>query len=130
MAAVPKVHIAPLRSGHVIYVMRRFELEPYLANVERFKITELSVVPPVVISIIMSPLSKKYTLKSIRDVRCGSAPLDQGPQARFKALLAPGATVTQVWGMTESTCVATMFRSPEDDNTASVGRLLPTMEAK
>ena len=130
MAAVPSIHIAPLRGAHTCFVMRRFDLESYLASVEKFKITEIVVVPPLVINILLSPLPEKYSLKTIREVLCGAAPLDKGPQARFKALLAPDSRVTQVWGMTESTCAATLFRWPEDDTTASVGRLLPNMEAK
>ena len=129
-AAAPLVHTAPLRSGYVSFVMRRFELEPYLANVERYKITEVFMVPPVVISIVMSPLSKSYSLQSIKHVSCGAAPLDRFTQARFKRLLDPDARVLQVWGMTEATCIATTFRWPEDDTTGSVGRLVPGMEAK
>ena len=110
--------------------MRRFDLESYLFNIEKFGITEIFVVPPLIMSIIMSPLGKKYSLHTIRQAMCGAAPLDKSPQARFKALLAPDVRVTQVWGMTETTCMATMFRPPEDDTTASVGRLVPNMEAK
>ena len=130
MAAAPSIHIAPFRSAHVSYVMRRFELEPYLESVEKFKITELLIVPPLVISIIMSPQSKVFSLSSVRHASCGAAPLDKGPQARFRALLAPDAKVTQIYGMTETTCIATMFRWSEDDRTASVGRFIPNMEAR
>lgn len=129
MASAPSIHIAPLRGAHISYVMRRFDLEPYLANIEQFGITEMFVVPPLVISIILSPFSKKYNLKSIKRASCGAAPLDKSPQARFKSLLSPDARVTQVWGMTETTCVATMFYYPEDDTSASVGRFIPNMEA-
>lgn len=129
MAAAPSVHFAPLRSVHISYVMRRFELESYLKNVEEFKITELLVVPPLVISIIMSPISCSYSMQSIRQVSCGAAPLDLGLQERFRELLAPCTKLTQVYGMTETTCVATMFRWNEDDRTASVGRLIPNTEA-
>lgn len=130
MAAAPAAHIAPLRSAHVTYVMRRFELEPYLKGLQIFKITELFVVPPLVISIIMSPMSKVYSLKSVKHASCGAAPLDKDPQGKFRALLSPDARVTQVYGMTETSCVSTMFRWHEDDRTASVGRFIPNMEAR
>jgi long-subunit acyl-CoA synthetase (AMP-forming) len=130
MAAAPPVHIAPLRSAHVTYVMRRFELKPYLEGVEKFKITELFVVPPLVISIVMSPMSKVYSLNSVKQASCGAAPLGKDPQGRFRALLSPDARITQVYGMTETTCIATMFRWDEDDRTASVGRFIPNMEAR
>ncbi|KAH8812215.1 4-coumarate-CoA ligase-like protein [Xylogone sp. PMI_703] len=129
MAAVPSVHVAPLRGGHTAYVMRRFELEPYLSYLEKYQITELLIVPPLVLAIIMSPLSKQYNLKSIKHTSVGAAPLDKIAQASFKALLAPEAKVTQVWGMTESTCIVTMFPPDEDDTTASIGRFVPNMEA-
>lgn len=129
MAAVPAIHIAPLRGCHVSYVMRRFELEPYLSYLEKYEITEIVLVPPLILAILLSPLSKKYSLKSIRQTTVGAAPLDKSTQAAFRALLAPEAKVTQVWGMTESTCVITMFTPDEDDNTASIGRFVPNMEA-
>ncbi|KAF9885686.1 hypothetical protein FE257_012668 [Aspergillus nanangensis] len=130
MAAVIPAHVGPLRGiSTVTYVMRRFDLEPYLAYVERYKITDLIVVPPLVISVIMSPLSKKYSIKSVTHAICGAAPLDKGVQSRFRELLAPDANFTQVWGMTESTCCATRFPLGEDDTTASIGRVIPNMEA-
>jgi len=88
------------------------------------------MVPPVCIGITISPLSKKYSLKSIRSAACGAAPLDKGPQARLKALLSLDAPFTQVWGMTETSCVATMFYYPEHDVTGSVGRMMPNLDCK
>ncbi|KAF2472767.1 acetyl-CoA synthetase-like protein [Lindgomyces ingoldianus] len=131
MATTPPALIAPLRAGHTTYMMRRFELEAFLAYHEKYRITELCfIVPPIVISIIMSPLSKKYSLKSVRLAACGAAPLDKVPQAQFKELLAPEAPFTQVWGMTECSCVATMFPHSEHDATGSVGRLIPNLDIK
>lgn len=95
-------HTTPLRSGQVSVVMRRFDLEQFLSLVGRFNINEFGVVPPIFIAIIMSPLAKKYSLKGVRSVTSGAAPLGKESQARFKQLLAPGTTVNQVWGMTES----------------------------
>ena len=91
---------------------------------------ELASCPQMVIQIIMSPLSKKYSLRSVKSAWCGAAPLDKITQARFQALMAPNSPVTQVWGMTEVTCVGSLIRYPEHDVTGSVGRLIPNMEAK
>jgi long-subunit acyl-CoA synthetase (AMP-forming) len=110
--------------------MRRFDLEQFMAALEKFQITDLTMVPPICIAIIMSSLHKKYSLKSIRSAACGAAPLDQAVQARLKLLLAPGAPFTQVWGMTETSCIATQFHYPEDDNTGSVGRPIPNLDIK
>lgn len=99
VSTVPGVHASPFRSGTQCWIMRRFELEAFLAAVEKLQITDLGIVPPLVIAIIMSPLSKKYSLKSIRRVAAGAAPLDAISQKKFQSLCAPGATFTQVWGM-------------------------------
>jgi acyl-CoA synthetase (AMP-forming)/AMP-acid ligase II len=130
VATVPAVHASPFRSGHKIWIMRRFELEPFLAGIEKHQITNLGMVPPLVIAIINSPLSKKYSLRSIRTAGVGAAPLDAGSQNRMRQLMAPGATFTQVWGMTETTSAITLFYYPEADDTGSVGRLMPNTDIK
>jgi 4-coumarate--CoA ligase len=129
-ASVPMTHTSPLRAAHITYVMRRFELESFLKSVEKYGITEMAMVPPIVIAVIMSPLSKQYSLKSTRTVACGAAPLDKDSQQRLMTLLDPDAKVTQVWGMTETSCICTSFVWPEKDDTGSVGRFVPNMEAK
>jgi 4-coumarate--CoA ligase len=96
VAVAPRAHFSPLRSGVKTYFMRRFELEPFLANIERYGITELITVPPIVIAIIMSPLRHKYSLKSIKQANCGAAPLGKETQAKLQALLEPGVPLTQV----------------------------------
>ncbi|ORY15061.1 4-coumarate-CoA ligase-like protein [Clohesyomyces aquaticus] len=127
---VPRAHTSPLRGGLRTYVMKRFELEPWLRNVEGFGITEANLVPPMVIQIINSPLTKKYSLHSIRNAWAGAAPLAAKPQARFKALLRSSAPFNQVWGMSETSCIATMTHYPEHDPTGSVGQFLPNLDSK
>ena len=97
-AVFPAAHTTSLKAGQGSYVMRRFELEGFLANIERYQITDIGAVPPLVIAIIMSDLTKKYSLKSVRAAACGAAPLGKGLQKRFQDLLAHGAPCTQVWG--------------------------------
>ncbi|KAL6703608.1 Acyl-CoA synthetase actt5 [Coniothyrium glycines] len=130
VATVPAVHASPFRSGHPIWIMRRFELEPYLAAIEKHQITNLGMVPPLVIAIINSPLTKRYSLKSVRSVVIGAAPLDAGSQRRLRSLCASDCRCTQVWGMTETTSAITLFYYPEADDTGSVGRLMPNTDIK
>ncbi|KAH7399658.1 4-coumarate-CoA ligase-like protein [Pyrenochaeta sp. MPI-SDFR-AT-0127] len=127
---VPRAHTSPLRGGMKTYVMRRFELESWMRNIERFQITEANMVPPMVIQVINSPLTKKYSLASIRNSWVGAAPLAAEPQARYKALLRADTPFNQVWGMSETSCIATMIHYPEHDPTGSVGRFLPNLDAK
>jgi 4-coumarate--CoA ligase len=130
-AIVPVAHTTPLRSGHVSYVMRRFELELYLQTIQTHHITELTLVPPLVIALIMSPLTKKYSMKSVRLIICGAAPLSKEAQNKLKNdHCAPDCVFNQVWGMTETSCVGTMFPYTESDDTGSVGRPIPNLDIK
>jgi acyl-CoA synthetase (AMP-forming)/AMP-acid ligase II len=95
-AMVSAAHHAVLRLGFTAYVMRRFDVATYLKNVERFGVTELSLVPPLVVAIIMSPLVKEYSLKHVRFGQVGAAPLDKDTQGRLLQLLHPKARFTQV----------------------------------
>ena len=130
-ATAPVCHFGPLRSGDTVYVLRKFELEQYLHYLEKHQITEGAFVPPMVVAILMSPAAKKYSLKSIRQAHAGAAPLGKELQARLKALMRKDAPLTQVWGMTETSCTCSMI--PFDgvhDTTGSVGAMLPNMDAK
>ena len=51
------------------------------------------------------------------------------PQQEFYKHLSPDAVFSQVWGMTEIGAV-TLFKYPEKDFSASVGRILPGCEIK
>ncbi|KAJ5219454.1 uncharacterized protein N7498_001553 [Penicillium cinerascens] len=130
-SAAPVTHISTLKAGSVAYMMRRFNLEDFLTAIEKYGITDLTLVPPIVIAIVMSPISQKRPfLKKVRLAGCGAAPLDKDVQARFRLLMGEEGPFTQVWGMTETSCIATMFPFPEHDDTGSVGRLIPNLEAK
>ncbi|EXJ73638.1 uncharacterized protein A1O5_03400 [Cladophialophora psammophila CBS 110553] len=129
-AIAPRCHTSTLKLGETAYVMRRFELEPFLANIEKYKVTEFYVVSAMAVAIAMSPLLKKYSLKTIRHGLAGAAPLSKETQAAIKPYLGPGAPFAQVYGMTEVSCILTHFRWPEDDRTGSVGRAIPGMDLK
>ncbi|KAK4695400.1 hypothetical protein P7C71_g2338, partial [Lecanoromycetidae sp. Uapishka_2] len=100
-----------------------------LAFTSDYAITELPLVPAMMIAILMSPLTKRENLQTLRFIWCGGSPLRSSTQADFQALLAPEAKVTQAWGMTE-TGWCSVFFWPESDNTGSVGRILPGMDMK
>ncbi|KAL4914848.1 hypothetical protein BDW62DRAFT_204212 [Aspergillus aurantiobrunneus] len=130
-AAATSTHFGALKAGNKIYMMRRFDLPTFLETVEKYQVTDMVFVPPIAIAILMSQLTHtRPFLKSVRTAVCGAAPLDKDVQARIQALLGEGTPFTQVWGMTETSCVATKFPYWEDDKTGSVGRLIPNLQAK
>ncbi|KAJ8069907.1 hypothetical protein OCU04_000316 [Sclerotinia nivalis] len=128
-ACVPGAHTSALKAGHVSIVMRRFGLSPFLHHVKIYQTNELMLVPPIAIALIMSGLAGDK-LETIKHAAIGAAPMGKEAQEKLKQLCAPGATVTQVFGMTETSCICTMFHYWEDDSTGSVGRMLPNIDAK
>ena len=98
-AAVPVSHTTTLKAGHGGVVMRRFDLAQFLGNIEKYQITDLNMAPPIAVVAVMSPITKKYNLKCVKNAVSGAAPLDKGPQAKFEALMGDGSPFTQVWGV-------------------------------
>lgn len=131
-AVAPRALTSVWKMGERSYIMRRFDPDAFARNISRFGVTELFGVPPMFVALIMHPAvaSGEVSLRSVRAGVVGAAPLTKETQARVTALLAPGATFTQVWGMTESNCLASRFPWDEGDDTGSVGYLCPGIEGK
>ncbi|PSN69630.1 4-coumarate-CoA ligase-like protein [Corynespora cassiicola Philippines] len=129
---VPRAHTSPLRLGSPTYILPRFSLHPWLTSIPRFSITEINLVPPMVLQVLHAPrhLTAPPTFASVKFAWVGAAPLAPEQQAAFKALLPPSTPFNQVWGMSETSCIATMVHWPEHDPSGSVGRFLPDMDAK
>jgi acyl-CoA synthetase (AMP-forming)/AMP-acid ligase II len=131
-AVAPRALTTAWKVGEPCYIMRRFDVAAFAANVQRFGVTELYGVPPMFVALINhEPVrSGKVSLRSVKAGWVGAAPLTKETQARVVALLGDGARFTQVWGMTEANCLASRFEEGEGDETGSVGRLCPGMEGK
>jgi acyl-coenzyme A synthetase/AMP-(fatty) acid ligase len=103
-------------------------MSEFIGAVERFGITEVLVVPPMIVTFVTAVGPKNF-LKSVRFVWCGGAPLDAAVVKKMYRLLAPDACIAQVYGMTEAGWISTL-KWPERDESGSVGKLLPNVEAK
>jgi 4-coumarate--CoA ligase len=129
-AVVPQGHTSALKAGTTSYILRRFDLELFFTAIQQFKITEIAVMPPIVLMVLASPLTKKYDLTSVKSTKSGSASLSKENQLEFEKLLAKDAAFNQVWGMTETSCVASNFWYPENDQTGSIGRFISNLDVK
>lgn len=130
-ATAPSTHTSALRSGQPNYIMKRFEVNSFLTYAEKYQVTDLTVVPPMVVAIVMSQKPDKVkNLRFVKAALAGAAPLDAAMQARFQALLSPGSPFTQIWAMTETSCFASLFYYPENDDTGSVGQFVPNLDVK
>lgn len=132
-ATAPSTHFSPLRSGHSQVVMRRYEPGAFLEMIAKHNVTDLTLVPPQVISLLAHPFpasKKRDLLRTVRLAYGGAAPLDARTQQRFQDLMPKGSPFTQVMGMTETSCFASLLPYPEHDSTGSVGRFLPNIDVK
>ena len=129
-ATAPMAFTTCLRQGSLGIVMARFDPEEWFWAHQEYQVTDLGVVPPIAVMAINHPLNKTYSLKSVKIGAIGAAPLDKQPQARLQKLVGDDVPITQVWGMTETSCIATRFPYPETDTTGSVGRPILNIDLK
>ncbi|KAI7977506.1 hypothetical protein EIK77_000456 [Talaromyces pinophilus] len=116
----PVTNTSALRAGVPTYIMRRFDVTKYFQYIQKYQITDLMVVPPIVVALIKSPLiGDPQYMKSVKFGLSGAAPLDVITQNELRKKL-PGVPFTQIFGMTETTCLAMITPYGEDDDTGSV----------
>ena len=143
---LPQALLSVIKQGRRAYVMRRFEVKEFLHHHAKYQITETFTVPPIVVSIVRSgladPQSTNYdplcSMKSVRNASTGATACSPEVLQRYQRLLADDATVSQSWGMTETTSAAT--RMPNDvarsnahgvtDTWKSVGQIIPETAVK
>lgn len=94
-------HLFPVRYGHPLFVLQRFEITQFLATVHQFQISETYLVPAIIHSINRSTLPVAEYLTSLRYVGVAGAPIDGMTMAQFRECLSPLAYACQLWGMTE-----------------------------
>jgi acyl-CoA synthetase (AMP-forming)/AMP-acid ligase II len=115
--------------GGTLVLMRRFDLEGWLALSERYRATLLFAPPPVVLAVTKSPLWGKFPLDSLKSMACGAAPLGTDLHKEFE--LHTGVLLRQGFGLTEATAATSI--SPNDRATrkfGSCGYLFPSCEAR
>jgi acyl-CoA synthetase (AMP-forming)/AMP-acid ligase II len=89
-----------LAVGATQIILPRFEPEAALGLVQRYKVTDLYCVPPVVLALVNLPTLGDFDLSSLRFLMSGAAPLPAEVGRRASAQL--GCVVMQGYGMTES----------------------------
>ncbi|KAI0108475.1 acetyl-CoA synthetase-like protein, partial [Daldinia grandis] len=119
------------KEGIPVYIMSSFNFEKMLQCIEKFRIDSLTAVPPIVVLLAKSPLSRKYDLSSLESVVSGAAPLGSEASDEVTKLWPEGAlNLRQGWGMTELTCASTGWHPKAVGKSAAVGELLPNCKAR
>ncbi|GAB1313999.1 hypothetical protein MFIFM68171_04209 [Madurella fahalii] len=115
-----------------VYVMPSFDFVKMLEYVQRFRITTLACVPPIVIALAKHPLTKKFDLSSIESIGSGAAPLAREVSEEVgKLFTGREIQVRQGWGMTEVTCTCLSWDpTAKIGSSAGVGEMNPNCKAK
>ncbi|KAK7257676.1 hypothetical protein RIF29_31822 [Crotalaria pallida] len=119
-----------LRRGNTVVSLGRFEFETFLKAMERYKVTNLWVVPPIVLAMAKQSVVKNYDLSSLKRIGSGAAPLGKELMEEV-AKRFPHATISQGYGMTETSGVASA-ENPRLGirHTGSTGTLVSGVEAQ
>ena len=112
LAVLPFFHIYGMQvlmnsliaDGVTIITMSRFDMEQALSLVERYKITHLFAVPPIILGLAKHPAVDKFDISSLREVFSGAAPL--GAELGEEASRRIDCQVVQGYGMTEMSPVS------------------------
>jgi acyl-CoA synthetase (AMP-forming)/AMP-acid ligase II len=135
LALLPMFHIfgftvitlCGLASGATIVTMPRFEPEPFLQAISKYRVTDLCVVPPLMQFLAAHPLVGAHDLSSLKAIGCGAAPMGAALEQKVSDRI--GCRVFQGFGMTESSGVVTVT-IPDRTRTGSSGQLLPATQAR
>jgi 4-coumarate--CoA ligase len=91
-----------LLRGVPVYIMKKFDFIQMLEYVQKYRITTLILVPPVVVALAKHPAVKKYDLSSVDHASSGAAPLGFEVSMEFNNLWPiDQVNLSQGWGMTE-----------------------------
>lgn len=64
-----------LARGNAVVTMGKFDLEKILISVDKYRVTHMWVVPPIILALAKNSVVKKYNLTSLRQIGSGAAPL-------------------------------------------------------
>jgi acyl-CoA synthetase (AMP-forming)/AMP-acid ligase II len=110
-----------LESGATLVVLPKFELEPYLDLVERYRATLLHLVPPVVVALAKHPSVARRDFSSVSKLFSGAAPLSADVTEQCTRRL--GCVLQQGYGLTETSPVTHV--TPEDAASHKLGSIGP-----
>nr|UIP35215.1 4-coumarate-CoA ligase 3 [Leucojum aestivum] len=119
-----------LARGNRVVVMGRFEMDLMLRSVERFGVSYLYVVPPVMIALAKMGKVEKYDVSSLRLLGSGAAPLGKDVMEEVSRVF-PRAEIVQGYGLTESCGIISLeFFNGGNRQFGSTGHLVSGIESK
>eukprot|EP00253_Pinus_taeda_P000264 PITA_00264 len=138
LCVIPMFHVyglacvtyGQLQRGNAVVPMGQFNFIRMLEAIQEYKISYLTIVPPIMIAIAKQKVVERYDLSSLNEIVSGAAPLDKDTMEQCAKRL-PQLTINQGYGLTESCGIATITLPKEGNrHFGSAGALVPGLEAK
>jgi 4-coumarate--CoA ligase len=139
LAVLPSFHITglvhvlhiPIVLNAEVYMLASFTMPSMLSVVEKYKIEELLLVPPILIRMVRDPVVDNYDLSCIKRFSSGAAPVSE----EILQLLSkkfPSTGFKQGYGMTEScSCITATTKDKNDYKYAhTVGEVCASTEIR
>ena len=122
-------HSGAAGGGGTIVTMPRFDLEGFLDLIERHRVTRAFIVPPIALALAKHPAVEGRDVSSIRQIKCGAAPL--GPELSAALSERLDTFVGQGYGLTETSPVTHVIPfQPGADLPGSIGPPVPGTECR
>jgi 4-coumarate--CoA ligase len=120
-----------LQRGNGIVSMAKFDLVMVLKTVEKYRVTHMWVVPPIILALAKQKVVKEFDLSSLKEIGSGAAPLGKELMEECAKNMPPNTIILQGYGMTE-TCGMVSVEIPYrgSRHSGSAGVLGPGIEAK
>ncbi|CAL5198162.1 unnamed protein product [Lathyrus oleraceus] len=98
--ALNSILLCGIRSGAAVLILEKFEFKT-LQLIEKYKVTVVSFVPPIVLVLVKSRKLHRYDLSSVRRMITGAAPMGMELEQAVKDMM-PQIVLGQGYGMTEA----------------------------
>ncbi|KAI5417180.1 4-coumarate--CoA ligase, partial [Lathyrus oleraceus] len=99
--ALNSILLCGIRSGAAVLILEKFEIKTVLESIDKYKVTIVSFVPPIVLALVKSGELHRYDLSSIRVMITGAAPMRMELEQAVKDRM-PQTVLGQGYGMTEA----------------------------
>ncbi|MCO5596844.1 hypothetical protein L7F22_050914 [Adiantum nelumboides] len=115
--------------GNAVITMPKFDFTLMLQSIQKYRITNLPIVPPIAIALAKQDVVRRYDLSSVIQLLCGAAPIGKETlEEIYQRLKVPD--IRQGYGLTETTgIVSVVILKTDKINYTTVGSLASGMEA-
>lgn len=121
--------VSGVLKGIPVYLMRKFDFVTMLRYIEKYRVTNLALVPPIAVALTKRPEVRDYDISCVMTAGCGAAPLGRESAVEFDKVVAKGRfRLRQGWGMTEITCSAVGWDPRVEPTSGAIGELNPNIE--